>query len=294
MLDIYKFGEALINTRDLDPLYVGLVGAQLPKDQLYRYLLAYWCFYHTGVSAWLSELEGKDYFWAMEAAAANFPDNRPCDMPRTPQFNSWPRGSERRHFRGQKCVNAVQRLAATFKDGSDAVQSLLKKRGDMVIMETVKQWPMFGDWIAFKVVDMLERCAGVNCQISPDLVLMYDEPAKALNLLVTAGNVDASEVDYWNALLKHFSKFKAPPDMKRACGPTEAETVCCKWKSYMGGHYWIGKDIKEHREALHGWGETAQKIASFYPAEIKRDNQHSGNERVREEHHSARPAGRLF
>lgn len=77
---IFEFGEQLLETRDLDPSYVGICGAHLPSDQLKRVLLPYCLFYHAGVAAKLSESEGKAFWDGMLAAAANADD-------------SWPRGA---------------------------------------------------------------------------------------------------------------------------------------------------------------------------------------------------------
>src|ERR1700682_5543491 len=110
-MGVLEFGDALIRTRDLDPLYCGLVGADLPRDQLARYLLSYLCFYHVGSSAWISEGEG-DEFWArMKIAARNDIGPRNFWEEGLPQLDRWPRAAERRHFRGQKCVDAVEWLS---------------------------------------------------------------------------------------------------------------------------------------------------------------------------------------
>ena len=41
MTDIYTFGDELIRSRDLDPVYCALYGAQLSEPQLNRLLLGY-------------------------------------------------------------------------------------------------------------------------------------------------------------------------------------------------------------------------------------------------------------
>ena len=70
-MDIRDFGDALIETQDLDPIYSAITGARLPKPQLYRLLLAYWCFYHLGAASWISEWEGKQFWDWMRSAAEN-------------------------------------------------------------------------------------------------------------------------------------------------------------------------------------------------------------------------------
>jgi len=64
MMNIYEFGDALIRSRDLDPVYCVLYGAQLSEPELSRLLLAYLSFYHLGLAAWLSRLEG-DAYWTV-------------------------------------------------------------------------------------------------------------------------------------------------------------------------------------------------------------------------------------
>jgi hypothetical protein len=269
-LDIHTFGEQLIKTRDLDPLYVGLVGAALPRDQLYRWLFAYWCFYHVGVASYMSDWSDPKIYWFwMQKAARN-------------AERHWHRGAERRHFRGPRCIDAIDKLSKSRP--TDLIASL--PSGDAAnIMKAVQEWPMFGKWISFKVVDMLERVAGWPVSIPSDMVLMYDEPRKALDILTTnadTGHNHPTPEKEFEKLTKYFVQYKAPPRDDRPCGPAEVETVLCKWKSYLGGHYYVGKDIHEQRHGLQGWGATAERLLEHYPSEVESDRKHTRNERQRQ------------
>ena len=288
-LPITEFGDRLIQTRDLDPTYVGLHGAALGQDQLCRWLLAYWCFYHVGVACYLSEFEGGDYWDWMLRAAYNHEEQLPhhYGLPE----GRWPRAAERRHFRGQKCADAVEWLRREFERPENPVKHLMihpdwERTGmtDKKIMTYVRDWPMFGPWIAFKAADMLERCAGVPVKFDPDIALMYDEPRRALDILsegafevaddgtgITTGIQprDWDRRKWYDVLSMYFRKHLAPPARDRTCGPQEVETVLCKWKSYMGGHYHIGKDIHDHRGALAGWGSTAASMLAKMPEEVQ-------------------------
>lgn len=296
-LSVTEFGDLLIRTQDLDPAYVGLVGAGLGRDQLCRWLLAYWCFYHVGAACWLSEFKGKEYWELMLEAAENTKGPNLRKMP----GERWPRAAERRHFRGQKCVDAVLWFwAGHAKDPEHYVLQFIapndngseRQWTEKVIMSRVQEWPMFGPWIAFKAADMLERCAGVPVKFDANLGLMYEEPRAALNLLAqknmtethqeitqssTQGNSSFStSVDrkmtaeeWYNLLSMYFRAQLAPPALDRVCGPQELETVLCKWKSYMGGHYHVGKDIHDHRGALAGWGSTATSMLAKMPREVE-------------------------
>jgi hypothetical protein len=267
-MNVRDFGDALIETRDLDPVYCGLVGARLPEPQLCRWLLAYWCFYHVGAASCISQFEGAEFWGVMKVAAENA--ERPGFLPPSNLgITRWPRAAERRHFRGQKCVDAVEWLAKL--EPEMWVRSLSVRETDKDLMHKVQKWPMFGPWIAFKAADMMERVYGTKVQFDRNLGLMYEEPRKALDILVSSfspsGEVWTAE-RWYNALLTYFSARRAPPSGDRYCGPQEVETVLCKWKSYMGGHYRVGKDIHEQRQALAGWGETAERINKAYPSEV--------------------------
>jgi hypothetical protein len=253
---IFTFGKRLLKTQDLDPAYTALFGAKLPWDQLYRFLLSYWSYYHVGVAAYLSERQGDHYWAAMAVAAAN---EAAC-----PHAERWPRGGERRHFRGEKCVRAVIRLAELYPRPEDAVERLLELNSAGAVMDAVKAWPMFSNWAAFKAADMLERCAGFAHQIAADVVLLYDAPRAGLELVASEEGITAEAC--WSQLLEHFAAFPAPPANDRPCGPAEVESILCKHKSMRSGHYRVGRDISEHRNALHGWGATAERLAKAYPA----------------------------
>lgn len=274
LMGIQEFGDRLIATRDLDPLYVGLVGARLEPDQLARYLLAYWCFYHVGAAAFLSENEGNSFWVWMQVAARNRPEDSPQQIlpweekQRAFMPSRWPRAAERRHFRGEKCVKAVEWFSNRAPEWW--VLLLAGLTTDKAVMNYVQTWPMFGPWIAFKAADMMERVWGTKVQFDPNLGLMYHEPRAALELLPQHNPTwtDPTPRNLYDKLITYFSARRAPPFGDRPCGPQEVETVLCKYKSYLGGHYYLGKDIKEQRGALMGWGKTADRILAAYPAEV--------------------------
>jgi hypothetical protein len=259
-LGVETFGRRLITTRDLDPVYCGLVGAKLPPAQLARWLISYWAFYHVGVSSYLSEREGADFWAAMSTAAANKQSPRVHGLP----ADRWPRASERRHFRGPKCVAAVEWLAKNCSRPEDYVDRLTTAKTAEKAMAIVEGWPMFGNWAAFKAADMVERVCGAPISFPKNTCLLYDEPLAGLKLAAQRAGA-ANLESYQDQLLAHFESFPAPPTFNRPCGPQELETCCCKWKSHVGGHYFIGKDTREHRAALIGWGEAAGKILNSYP-----------------------------
>lgn len=264
MMSIYEFGRRLIETQDLDPVYVGLYGADLPRDQLRRWLTAYWMFYHVGAASWLSEHSVSDFWFRMDVAARNDLSPRLEGLP----SDRWPRAAERRHFRGPKCVAAVQWFSSVYPSSPESfVFGLESLETQKSVMFAVHGWPLHGPWIAFKAADMLERVVGVPLEIEPNIGLVYSEPRKSLDML--AAENDSTPEAVYAALIGHFKAWSAPPRYERVVGPLEVESLLCKHKSHRNGHYEIGKDIKEVRHALAGWGETANRLLAKMPKEVE-------------------------
>jgi hypothetical protein len=215
-LGIQEFGDRLIETRDLDPLYCGLVGADLDRGQLARYLLAYFCFYHAGASAWLSENSGDIYWQAMAMAARNEVAPSRYGLP----GERWPRAAERRHFRGDKCVKAVKWLADHYPNADLAVPSLVdgySVLGARAVMARVQKWPLFG----WKVADMMETVWGSPVEFPRDFSLMYEEPRAALALIPEHHSTWTRDTPagYYGRLLTYFSARQAPPGSIGPAGP---------------------------------------------------------------------------
>lgn len=280
-LCIEDFGKHLIQTGDLDPIYLALHELSLPVEQKHRWLLAYWCFYHAGFASWLSEKEGLDYWDGFLTAAINHPEH-PAPSGRGDVNGGWPRGKERRHFRGQQAIKATQELMAKFQNPCDAVPSLLPTDNSRFtwykdLKKRVLAWRGFGDWISYKVGDMLDRC-GVFPVIFEFEDAMYKDPTQAALLLwkVKNGAPENAHIDDEPAavletvsyLQGHFKDFTAPPIHERPIGLQEIETILCKWKSHLGGHYPLFNDIDEIAHGVAPWAKTcvtAQRFAAAMP-----------------------------
>jgi hypothetical protein len=262
--DIITFGEALLRAQDLDPVYCAIHGAQLPPAQVKRLLVAYFCFYRLGAAAYLSEREGEDFWRAVEVAARNDRPPRETDM--TLPDGRWPRGAERRHFRGAECVESVRTMSALASSPEALIDTLTVpvSGSDVlpanVVTERVQAWPGCGPWISFKAADLFERLGLAPIVFPVDLALIPEKPRAALAKL---GGEPALR-----RLVNHFNHFPAPPRFERPCGVAEIETCLCKHAAYLAGSYFIGKDIKEVRHDLIGWGATAARLLQHMPEEV--------------------------
>lgn len=269
---IEEFGQQLLETGDLDPLYIALVGANLEKNQLRRWLFAYWCCYNAGASSWISECETPEEYWKSMAWMAR------NDVP-SPLGERWPRGHERRHFRGQKAINAVEHYTIAFPQPemiSLEFERPIRINGStglpfQTIRDRVVKLPQFGPWIAFKVADMLERVMNVPIDFKDSDILMFDSPFESAlevwnNRLAmgdeTSPSMAVRKTTNW--LVNYFSRhYAAPPRRDRPVGIQEVETILCKWKSHNNGSYPMGLDTHELHEGLEKWkivSKTAHRL----------------------------------
>lgn len=237
-MSIYEFGRQLLDTGDLDPVYIVLWQAKLDPMMLRRWLLAYWCFYHCGTACWICSQP--DYWKAMETAAGS---------------KEYPRSSERRHFRGTAAARSVAYLesrgsATLFDDLTMADVSVSAK------MAVTKQWVGFGPWIGFKIADMLERLDICPVEFDHVAMFLFDSPREGAETLWSWEKDDEEmipeEVGEWavRQIIDEMAFRKAPPRDERYINAQEAETILCKWKSYLNGHYHVGKDIEEVHHGL--------------------------------------------
>lgn len=272
-LEIEDFGRALITTFDLDPVYYGLVRMEWPggHDQLKRWLVSYWCYYHCGVACRMSELEAGPFWDVMTTAARN---EKPA-----PTGGRWPRSAERRHFRGEQAIDAVSALRLRYERPEDMVDYIVgghdgpDPRGEQfkAIFDRTSEHRNFGPWISFKAADMIDRCGLNRVLFDNAAIFMFTDPAKAVDILwERRGGYTKAHVQEEtgvrvrpldperrrNRVVAHlaekFSDLRAPPLGDRPVNIQEIETVLCKWKSHLNGHYAVGKDT---REVLHGLSE---------------------------------------
>jgi hypothetical protein len=237
-MGIYAFGRKLLRTNDLDPVYVVLQEANLEPPKLRRWLLAYWCFYHCGTASFISS--DKRTFWLRMRAAA--------------ESKTFPRCNERRHFRGDLSIKSVDWLEN--KGLSTLFMPLQRDQGLDSVMEYVTGWYGFGDWIAFKVADMVERLDIACIEFPLDSMFLFDSPRKgASTMFLRHGDprgICPLDTGRWavERLLERLGERLAPPRYERRVNGQEVETILCKWRQHVKGRYKIGQDIEEVRKSL--------------------------------------------
>lgn len=275
-MGIVEFGKSLLKSEDLDPMYCAVTRAGLDSETLHRLMLAYCCLYHLGAAAKIAEKSGNAFWKLLHEAAVN-------------EGLKWPRGSERRHWRGANAVASAEDLHRRFKAPEDAlcywcvserssVTSAGRRSTYARVARRVQTAVGFGPWIAFKVADIGERVLGYDIDFADCELGIYKDPRQGAAVAfqeVSAGQITAKLWDYpitddelkrtVKDCVKIFNRAKAPPALDRAVNVQEIETIFCKYKSHLKGHYPLGKDSRELRHALEGWGDLAGQIQPHVP-----------------------------
>jgi len=278
-LGIVEFGRQTIQSGDLDPLYIALNRAEMKRSQLAKWMVAYWCLYHAGAASWLSEQYDAQFWGFIKQAAAN-------DLGTSPVGKLWPRGKERRHWRGEAAVTSAQHMFGRFNDAGTMLNFVINEEPDKLnpngasptnLMRRVQTITGFGPWIAFKVADMVDAADLRNLDFSQAAVFMFEQPQEAalavwrqqLGLPDTARPRDqaAARDGVVTYLLEQFADLQCPHKPSRGIRLQEVETVLCKWKSHVNGHYPIGNDIREIGDGLEPWtaeSQTASRLLDIF------------------------------
>lgn len=292
------FGRRLIDTGDLDPIYVALAKLDLPPERLNRWLLVYWCCYDAGVSSYIAEAPTVGSFWERMQSMARNEEEAPCG-------GRWRRAAERRHWRGLNAKKSLADLRERYESRPEEMATycahgevpgqvvLATQTTCAAIMKRAREHVGFGSWIGFKIADMLERVAKVSVSFKESEVFLFEAPREAAEWVwmdhhpmgeetqrimratmgcdvkgVIMGKAASKEAVRWSVeyLTKKFEGFTAPPHHDRAVGLQEVETILCKWKSHRNGHYPVGRDIAEIRHGLLPWYNHSPLARSFLAA----------------------------
>jgi hypothetical protein len=274
-LEIEPFGERLLAEGDLDPVYLALHRLSLEPVVLHRWLLAYSCFYSAGVACYAAEREG-DAFWSpLETAAAN--------VEPTPFGERWPRGHERRHSRGAQGIRMIADLRSRYGNRPENFIDACRAPTCAEVMKKVESHYLYGRWIGFKIADLLDRVVGHPVSFDSSAIFMFDDPTKAANILYarrvlkiqdhtkvkTRLNAKGLE-DVITWMKEQFKGHLAPPLMDRPIGLQECETILCKWKSHLNGHYPDYNDIDEINDGVQSWWEHSSLAKRFLDAMPRR------------------------
>ena len=274
ILNIYEFGEHLLESEDLDPVYIMLNRANLDFTTKAQWCLAYWCTYHVGVASYVTQKGESDeslYWQTLGDAARN---DTAC-----PTGARWPRGKERRHWRGAQAKQSWQHLREVYEAGPEGFVLRLKECAPdyQRVANYVDTHRGFGPWMSFKIADMLEQVFSTHVNFTNAAVFMFKDPkeaalrfwrrhqklpdsAKPRELEPTLNHVIQHLTDYFAG------KGYVCPNGERPVALPEIETILCKWKSHENGHYPLRNDITELHHQLGDWSSVSSLAQSLKEA----------------------------
>lgn len=264
--DVVTFGRALFKSADLDPIYVALNQLELDDIQLSQWLVAYWLFYSAGFASYAADQKPSKYWKLLHTAALN-------EEP-TPFGERWPRGAERRHFRGKVAPTAIVKLAECYSEPLGFLEYIQEGPKDVrAVMGRVQEHYLFGAWIAFKVADMIDAVWGETIDQTDVSAFLYDTPKQSILTKWKAGELPIKaksepevlvEAMHW--LKEQLSDCRIPHKPSEKPDWFSLETVWCKHASHLSGHYGAYKDVREIRHGLEPWGAYSATACAFTAA----------------------------
>lgn len=260
-LGMVEFGRHLLSSGDLDPVYVALNGAGYDDATRNRWLTAYCAYYSCAVACHMSALDGSSFWAEMFLAAENEVS--------APYGGRWPRGHERRHFRGGQAVAGVRDWRDRYPTEPHRMFALIAGEGPesfASVRERALKHRSVGDWLSFKMVDLVDACMGVTVDQSDITPFLYETPRAGLlefwrqrqGLPPEARPKDEPAV--LRAVLVHleheFQELSPPHKLGQRVDMFSLETIACKFKSHLNGHYPLWNDVDEITRGFEGWPET--------------------------------------
>lgn len=255
------FTTLLLTKFDLDPIYAMLTDAvadeAIDSPTLKRWLLAYWCYYSAGTASFIAEQPSHQFYEAMRAGFSG--------------EGQYPRGHERRHFRGKDGMKAIDHLESF--GPAENVVDFIYLYGDggeyQAVANRAMQFTLFGPWIAWKICDMGERVLCLDIDFYGTSLYMYKDPVQG-GALYRFGDwqhpiTETELAEVVAAMEGEFVHYLAPPYLDRPLNVQEYETIFCKYKAHIKGHYPPLFDIMEIRHGLKEWGGLAGVLMNYLP-----------------------------
>lgn len=268
-LSLEEFGRKLVETGDLDPVYLALNGSGLSWDQKQRWLVAYIAFYHCGFASWASERVNLDFWEVLLEAARNESSS--------PVGGRWPRGRERRHFRGEQAILAVKEWQFRYGRLPERMFHYIAGNGGLVseVIWRAKTHRSIGSWAAFKCSDLVDACLGVELDQREVELFLYDTPRESLLRYWESWQGYAPEGKEMEesailcVLLRlsgEWRDLRIPHKPGKRLDNFALETCACKHLSHLNGHYPLGNDIHEITESLETWAAVSESAYNFLEA----------------------------
>lgn len=230
-----EFADVHILDKEIDPLYEFLYAIQADKGPYWanRFTLHLLMFYDVGGAVKCANETTEDTFWGYTFGG----------------YDTFPRGTNRRHSRGALGLSYITNLAS---HGSPV--DILPRMYAPIYRDLTKLMDRnfpgcgFGPYFIWKLMDFQDRCFGRPVRLNLDDALKFlpDEPRKGAALIWP----DRSLKDVLIGITGYISQYPAPGAPTRNCGFAEAESLLCALRGYHKGTYHHGKDLEERHRQL--------------------------------------------
>ena len=246
-----EYARLTVITNDLDPIYVALYKSGWDEAKLLRWCAAMVTYYHAGAACKLADLQGDDFWEALWHT-----------------YDTTPRSSERRHFRGEAGLKAMKHWINTYKTPEKFMLACMKP----TFMDALRSGvPQIGVYFTWKACDFREAVFGYDVNWDGAERNMLKSATNGLDVLFGQEGV---KLDYSKEILKIIDAIKAlpaPPRYSRQCGIAEAETIACGVRQYYTHRVPIGQDIADKRNSLTGFGDNSDHLITCFPKEPNDD-----------------------
>ena len=240
------FARWYVESTELDPLYVGLRGAQLPMHIKARFIVGMLLFYHCGSAGQLALGHGDD-FWE---DARRF-------------YDTLPRGSYRRHFRGDLGRRTIDAWAARWPNPVDMVHDWMMyaelgtDNPKVLKQRDIEKWaekvPQLGPYFTWKLGDYTEVLTDTFVDYRGCEKHAHNIPLKGAASIFPGDPAQAlSDVAFYMMM----ADLRAPHAPHRLVNIQEAETVCCTIKDVRKHDYIKGDSAASELAQLRSFPEN--------------------------------------
>lgn len=266
-LSIEDFGAHLLTTGDLDPVYSALNKCAFEPAVRNRWLAAYCAFYNCGFASYASEREAEE-FWSLCSKAAE-------NTVSTPYGGRWPRASERRHFRGEQAIKAIDDWFRRWRGEPENMMTYIAEGAPSFeqVAARAKEHRSVGNWLSFKIVDLVDACMAKDIDQSNVMLFMYEAPRKSLLNLwrekygFPPATYPKDEEAVILGMVQHYhEKFRNCECPHKPGKPVDMfclETIFCKYQSHLNGRYPLYNDIDEINHGLLDWLPYSENARLF-------------------------------
>lgn len=233
---VSRFAQYTVTCGDLDPMYdlIYRAGERYGEQWKYQFALQFFMYYDAGQAAALANAKTELDFWHMNNYG----------------YEHFKRGTERRHFRGEKGRQAMLRFQ--HMGGPEQIWKKMYRPTYPELVRNIEenfQGCQVGPYFTWKAMDFFDRCFGWPVELDRLSAVKY-MPSEPIKCALTLWP-DRPVADTLDWVVEQISDYYAPGKIGKYCSYAEAETVLCMIKGFfLTKTHTVGDDIDEKHAQL--------------------------------------------